>query len=166
MSLPRYPSPLRYPGGKAQIAPFLVEVMRINGYNRPHYIEPYAGGAGAALYLLFDEYVDTITINDADPRVQCFWEAVVYQNERFLRRLMEVRPSKTQWYKQRKIYERADLRSRFDLGFATFYLNRTSRSGIVRNAGPIGGVEQDGKYKIDARYNKVGLHDRIARIGR
>ncbi|MGC3997498.1 MAG: DNA adenine methylase [Anaeromyxobacter sp.] len=50
------------------------------------------------------------------------------------------------------------------LGFATFYLNRCNRSGIIVNGGPIGGKDQRGKWKIDARYNPAELDRRIRKI--
>lgn len=51
----------------------------------------------------------------------------------------------------------------FDLGFSTFFLNRTNRSGVLK-AGVIGGLNQTGPYKIDARYNKEQLIERIQLI--
>lgn len=161
-----YLSPLRYPGGKAKLAPFLIQVLKANALWKPHYVEPYAGGAGAALELLYDEYVDRVTINDADPRVHCFWQAVTRYNAAFLDKLASVRASIREWKRQRAIYESRDRRKVFELGFATFYLNRTTRSGIVHNGGPIGGYDQGGNYKIDARFNPAELADRIERIGR
>lgn len=158
-------SPLRYPGGKAKLGTFLIEVMRANGLLQPSYIEPYAGGAGAALRLLFEEFVEDITINDADPRIRAFWEAVTRHTDRFVCRLQDVPVSVEEWRKQRYIYDRKDLRSVFDLGFATFYLNRTTRSGIIHNGGPIGGFDQTGNYKINARFNTDELARRICRIG-
>lgn len=158
-------SPLRYPGGKAKLADFLVQVMKSNGLREPHYVEPYAGGAGAALRLLFEEYVEAITINDADPRVRCFWQAVTTQNDAFLGMLENVEVSVAEWRRQRAIYEKRDLRRVLELGFATFFLNRTTRSGIIHNGGPIGGFDQTGNYKIDARFNRTQLARRIQRIG-
>jgi DNA adenine methylase len=163
--VPENYSPLRYPGGKAQLARFIMGVIKANGWRTPDYAEPYAGGAGAALQLLFEEYVDSITINDADPRIYSFWRAVVEQNSRFVDRLTEVRVSIAEWERQRETYLARDLRRWFDLGFATFYLNRTTRSGIIHNGGPIGGYNQQGNYKIDARFNKAQLIRRIQRIG-
>ena len=48
----------------------------------------------------------------------------------------------------------------YELGFAAFYLNRTNRSGIL-NAGVIGGKKQDGKWEMDARFNRDNLASRI-----
>ncbi len=52
-----------------------------------------------------------------------------------------------------------------ELAFATFFLNRTNRSGIL-NGGAIGGVKQEGAWKLDARYNKDALIERIRKIAR
>src|SRR5687768_6293734 len=105
----------------------------------PDYAEPYAGGAGAALQLLFEEHVDRITINDADSRVFSFWRAVVDHNGRFVDELTKVPVTVREWWRQKEVYEARDLRRPFQLGFATFFLNRTNRSGIIHNGGPIGG---------------------------
>lgn len=158
-------SPLRYPGGKAKLAPFVASIMRRNGRMRPEYLEPYAGGAGTALKLLFEEYADRVVINDADQRVRCFWWAVTQRTPEFVALIRTTAVSVDEWHHQREIYERRDLRAPFRLGFATFFLNRTTRSGIVHNGGPIGGYDQTGNYKIDARYNSEELIRRIVRIG-
>src|SRR6266496_510444 len=110
-------SPLRYPGGKAKLADFLIEVIKFNGLKQPHYVEPYAGGAGAALRLLFAEHVSAITINDADPRVHCFWQAVTKHNEAFVSLLKKVKVTVSEWRRQRAIYQKRDLRKVLELGF-------------------------------------------------
>ena len=51
------------------------------------------------------------------------------------------------------------------MGFSTFFLNRTNISGIL-DAGIIGGYNQKGKYKMDCRFNKEGLINRIKTIGK
>ncbi|ADE14163.1 D12 class N6 adenine-specific DNA methyltransferase [Nitrosococcus halophilus Nc 4] len=158
-------SPLRYPGGKAALSSFLIEVMRSNELIEPHYIEPYAGGGGAALRLLFEGYVESITINDADPRISSFWRAVTEYNDHFISLIYDAELSVREWRRQRKIYEACDCKDKLSLGFATFYLNRTTRSGIIHNGGPIGGYKQSGDYKIDARFNRDTLARRIRRIG-
>jgi len=158
-------SPLRYPGGKAILSDFLIGVLESNPLHRIHYIEPYAGGAGAALRLLFEEHVECITINDADPRVNSFWKAITEHNEEFVKLIQNVPLNVEEWRRQRVIYEECQTSNVLELGFAMFYLNRTARSGIVHNGGPIGGYDQSGNYKIDARFNRKGLIRRIQRIG-
>ena len=158
-------SPLRYPGGKAKLAPFIAAVIRRNGHIRPEYFEPYAGGAGVALHLLFEEYADRVIINDADPRIHCFWEAVTRHTHEFTEMVEAVSVTVDEWRRQRAVYAACDRHSPFEVGFATFFLNRTGRSGIIHSGGPIGGYDQVGVYKIDARFNRTDLVRRIKRIG-
>lgn len=163
--MPEPYSPLRYPGGKAKLSSFIIEVLHHNDLKEPHYLEPYAGGAGAALRLLFEEYVESITINDADLRIRCFWIAITKHTDAFLGLLENVEVNIEEWYRQREVYRNCDLRKVLKVGFATFFLNRTNRSGIIHNSGPIGGYDQTGNYKIDARFNREQLARRIQRIG-
>lgn len=155
-------SPLRYPGGKAFLAPFLAKVIEKNKLKDVTYVEPYAGGAGAALELLFGGKVSKVVINDKDRAIYTFWKHAVKDTDSFIKKIKLTPVSISEWKKQKAVYE--DVRSRgLDLAFATFYLNRTNRSGIIE-AGPIGGMEQTGKWKIDARFNKSGLIKRFEKI--
>ena len=97
-------SPLRYPGGKAKLAPFVASVMRRNGHLHPEYVEPYAGGAGSALKLLFEEYADRVIINDADPRLHSFWWAVTKRTSEFIDAVRATSVTVDEWYRQREIY--------------------------------------------------------------
>lgn len=160
------PSPLRYPGGKVALADFFERAINALGLTKPTYVEPYAGGAGAALDLLYRGVVGQIVINDLDRSVHACWHSMINGTEDFLRRLERTPLSVDEWIRQRDVYRRRDDESldREDLGFATFYLNRTNRSGVLRG-GIIGGLEQAGAYKMDARYNKVTLKSRIEKLG-
>lgn len=156
-------SPLRYPGGKGRLASFMelmIEKLDLNGGT---YIEPFAGGAGIALDLLFNDKVGHIVINDYDKAIYSFWKAVLTNNSRFVDRIMQTPVTIDEWYKQKEILQNSDKYS-FDLGFAAFFLNRTNRSGII-NGGPIGGKGQAGIWKVDARFNRTTLVDRIVAIG-
>jgi DNA adenine methylase len=157
-------SPLRYPGGKQILARVLAHVIRLNGREGGVYVEPYAGGAGAALSLLFGEHVKRIVINDADSRIYAFWDAVLHKTERFLRLLRDTPLTVDEWKSQRLIYQSSGRHSSLRVGFATFYLNRCNRSGIIGNGGLIGGLKQTGKWKIDARFNRQDLSRRVERI--
>jgi DNA adenine methylase len=158
-----HPSPLRYPGGKTALAPFLTDVIRLNDLSGGAYIEPFAGGAGAALKLLFSQLVSRIYINDKDPRIFAFWKAVLDETDQFIDRIGTVPLTVAQWKKQKRVFENWKQHSKFDIGFATFFLNRCNRSGVL-NGGPIGGVDQTGNYKIDARFNRQELKRRIETI--
>lgn len=126
------------------------------------YVEPFAGGAGAALALLFLEKVDKIVVNDLDPAIFAFWKAAIIESERFAAKIRAVPLTVNEWRKQKKVYERKRV-NYFDKGFATFYLNRTNVSGIL-NGGPIGGLGQMGKWKMDARFNREGLAYKIEQL--
>lgn len=157
-------SPLRYPGGKATLTGFFAEIIKELGIKNPRYVEPFAGGAGAALSLLREGLVDDIVINDIDGAVYSFWSSVVSRTEEFLELVESAPLTIDEWRRQREIYKLADESDPLALGFAFFYLNRTNRSGVL-NAGVIGGLAQQGKYKIDARFNRVELASRIRAIG-
>jgi DNA adenine methylase len=159
-----YVTPLRYPGGKARLGPWIADLMRHNRISGGWYVEPYAGGAGAALYLLTRGFVDHIVINDADPVVAAFWWAVVNDTDRFLALLRDTQVTMDEWHRQRAIHAApVGTHHPTEIGFATFFLNRTNRSGIL-SGGVIGGLNQTGPYKIDARYNKPELVSRIELI--
>ena len=158
-----YLTPLRYPGGKARLGPWIADLLRYNKISGGSYVEPYAGGAGAAIYLLTKGYVNHIVINDADPVVAAFWWSVVNDTANFLRLLSNVEVTIDEWHRQRAIHENPTAHHATEVGFATFFLNRTNRSGIL-SGGVIGGLDQTGPYKIDARFNKGELATRIERI--
>lgn len=155
-------SPLRYPGGKSALFGLVDKIIKDNKLENSTYVEPFAGGAGIALSLLLLEKVNYIIINDLDRAIFCFWKAVLNHNDKFIEKINKTPLTIKEWHKQKNIY--SDIKSNdFDLGFATFFLNRTNRSGIL-NAGPIGGIKQNGEWKIDVRFNKKNLIARIKKI--
>lgn len=156
-------TPLRYPGGKAKLAPFVKELLEVNDLMDGEYAEPYAGGAGVALELLLQGYVSKIHINDISRPIYSFWSSVLNETEAFLRMLKDKRTSIAEWDRQKKILTKMDEHEDLEVGFAAFYLNCTNRSGIL-NGGIIGGRDQTGPWKIDARYNKAELANRIKAI--
>ena len=164
LSRRRYPSPLRYPGGKGKIANFFKLLFLHNDIVGYHYAEPYAGGASVALSLLYEEFAEHIYINDLNRSVFAFWHAVLHDTEDLCRRIAGTSVSMEEWQRQRAVQE-ADAPDLLDLAFSTFFLNRTNRSGII-GGGVIGGKEQGGNWKIDARYNQVELIGRIEKVAR
>ena len=162
---PQYDSPLRYPGGKSSLSAFLGQAIAKTGIEGATYVEPFAGGAGAAITLLLQERVDHVVINDLDPAVYSFWRAVVEEGSRFAETIKTVPLTLDEWRAQKQIYAAGRVAGEysFELGFAFFYLNRTNRSGVL-NAGVIGGQQQAGRYKIDARFNRERLASRITSI--
>jgi DNA adenine methylase len=160
--LNRY-SPLRYPGGKGRLTNFMQRVFEINKLNDGEYAEPFAGGAAIGLGLLFHENASKIHINDIDRSIYAFWHCVLNDTERFCRKISSTRVSVAQWKRQKIIQKSKSDCDLFELGFSTFFLNRTNRSGII-NGGIIGGYAQAGEWGIDARFNKSELIKRIEAI--
>ncbi len=156
-------TPLRYPGGKGRLAEWMVRALRHNGLLGGWYAEPYAGGAGVAMLLLVQEHVNHVVINDADPGVHAFWRAVTECPREMMHLVREARLNIDEHHRQRAIYRTPEGRDFLELGFATLYLSRTSRSGILLG-GPIGGKKQGGKYKIGARFNKEAIIRKIRLI--
>lgn len=158
-------SPLRYPGGKNCIFPFVSSLISENGLVGCKYIEPYAGGAGLALRLLYEEYAESIVINDLDPLVYAFWAICVSQSERLIEWIEKTPVTVDTWRECRDVVRQKSSFDSFDLAVSFFFLNRTNVSGVL-SGGVIGGLQQTGKYKIDARFNKAELIRRIEKIAR
>ena len=157
----RHISPLRYPGGKGFISAYLQSVIDLNGLQGCAYYEPFAGGAGAGLRLLVDGVVSEVHLNDLDIRIASFWQAALNEAERFADAIMTIPLNLDEWHRQKQICTEADEDRLFDLGFATFYLNRCNRSGVLFGAAPIGGFEQSGTWTMDARFYRATLAQRI-----
>ncbi|HPH64556.1 MAG TPA: DNA adenine methylase [Kofleriaceae bacterium] len=164
--LTRYASPLRYPGGKAKLANFIAALVERNSLAGGHYVEPYAGGASVALALVLRGLVSRAYINDVDPAVYSFWHSVIREPEALCRLIADTKVTVDEWQRQKLIQRDHAGHSTLSLGFSTFFLNRTNRSGIISSAGMIGGAGQAGSWKLDARYNKAELIARIERIAR
>jgi DNA adenine methylase len=162
----RQQTPLRYPGGKARLGPFFGELVRANGLCDGTYVEPFAGGAGVAIHLLLGEFIDSIYINDVDEAVYAFWRAILDHSDEFCALVESVPLTPREWRRQKKILTEGLKSSEpLSLGFAMFYLNRTNRSGIL-NGGMIGGKKQSGEWKLDVRFNRDELVQRIRKLSR
>lgn len=139
--------------------------METNRLRDVEYVEPYAGGASIALALLFNEYVSRVHINDLSRPIFAFWSSVLDATEGLCQRIEETPVTIEEWNRQRQVYLRREEADLFDLGFATFFLNRANRSGILSGR-MIGGMNQTGRWKLDARFSKRELTRRIRKIGR
>lgn len=142
---------------------YIKRLFEVNDLMDGTYIEPYAGGASVALTLLFSEYASRIKINDIDRSIYAFWYSVLEETEGLCRMIQDTPVTMEQWERQREVQARKQEAELLELGFSTFFLNRANRSGIL-SGGVIGGKNQDGKWKIDARYNKADLIERIESV--
>lgn len=161
--MPSTYSPLRYPGGKSKFYDYIKEILECNSLIGETYIEPFAGGAGLALKLLLNDDVKRIVINDLDPAIYSFWHSILYETDAFCDLINSTPITLDEWKKQRSTYINCSDSISLDLGFAAFYLNRTNVSGVIKG-GVIGGQEQTGTYKINARFNKKNLTKKILQI--
>lgn len=159
----RNASPLRYPGGKWRLSEFFQQLLAVNFAQAPKYFEAYAGGASLALSLLFSGNVSEIFLNDLDPAIYAFWHSVLNRTKPLIGLVKETDVTPREWRKQKEIYAIGPAAGQLRLGFATFFLNRTNHSGIL-NGGMIGGKDQSGEWKLDARFNRPELISRIKRI--
>jgi len=158
-------SPLRYPGGKSKLVEYFKKIFKENSLNNGIYVEPYVGGASIALSLLIEGYASRIIINDKDKSIYAFWYSVLNYPEKLCSLIEKTPVNLKNWKEQKKIQENKGKENLLRLGFSTFFLNRTNRSGIIL-AGAIGGKNQKGEWKINARYNKNELINRIKKIAR
>ncbi len=156
-------TPLRYPGGKQRLTPFIIELLEVNDFIDAHYVEPYAGGAGAALELLFSKKVKSIHLNDSSRPIYAFWYSVLNHTDNLCRMIMAASLTVEEWRRHKEIVDNPNDHNLLELGFSTFYLNRCNRSGIL-SAGVIGGLNQDGNYKMDARFSRTNLIEKIQNV--
>jgi DNA adenine methylase len=156
----RYRTPLRYPGGKQKLTPFILEILQANDLIGAHYVEPYAGGAGVALELLLDNHVSKIHLNDSSVPIYAFWRSVVSKPDELCRMISTASLTVEEWKMRRDIVRQPKGHSQLEVGFSTFYLNRCNRSGVL-SGGLIGGLAQDGDWRMDARFSRNELIRRI-----
>lgn len=156
-------TPLRYPGGKQKLTPFILELLKANDLEGGHYVEPYAGGAGVAMELLIDGHIEHAHLNDSSYHIYSFWRSILEHTDEFCSKISRSLLNIEEWKLHREILRNPEQHSELDVGFATFYLNRTNRSGVL-TGGVIGGLSQTGKWKIDARFPRNELITRIELI--
>lgn len=156
-------SPLRYPGGKAKLYSQTIELLKINKLQKTTYIEPFAGGCGLALLLLKNNKVNNLILNDIDRSIFAFWDSVLNRTEELCSLIKNTEITLAEREKQKEIQLKKDSVDILELGFSTFFLNRVNHSGIIKG-GPIGGISQNGKYKLDCRFNKTNLIKQIREI--
>ena len=138
-------------------------LMKENRLLDGEYVEPFAGGAAIALELLFHEYVSRIYINDLSKLVHAFWKSVLRHTDELCKLVIDTPLTVKEWDKQKRILENTFQPRRTGARICHLFLNRTNRSGIL-NGGIIGGRDQTGPWKIDARFNAKELVHRIQSI--
>lgn len=159
----RFSSPLRYPGGKGKFTNYFKLVIAENDLIGCEFVEPFAGGASVGLSLLMHNYIERVHLNDLDPNIFGFWRTVLDDTDNLCKLIADTKITIDEWHKQRAIFKNPSGHSLSEAGFSTFFLNRTCRSGVL-SGGVIGGIAQNGDWKIDARFNKYDLIKRIQKV--
>lgn len=154
---------LRYPGGKSKLSRFVTLLIESNNLHNSTYVEPYAGGAGIAVNLLFSNVVNKVIVNDLDTHIYKFWKSILNNTERFLKLIRDTKITVSEWKKQKIIFLNPKQYSDVEVGFSTFYLNRCNHSGVL-TGGIIGGYQQLGSCKMNERFNKDDLSRKIKKI--
>lgn len=151
-------SPLRYPGGKRRLVPYVASALVANDLKPGLFTEPFSGGASVSLELLHAELVDRIGISDSDPMVAAFWETV-FEDADWLCKKIETIPVTLEGWTR---FKRGRFTARRWLALACLFLNRTSFNGSLnRRAGPIGGHKQESDYRLDCRFPRERLISRV-----
>ncbi|MFH1905964.1 MAG: DNA adenine methylase [Chloroflexota bacterium] len=154
-------SPLRYPGSKRRLANYIKQALEINHFKPTLYIEPFVGGASVVLQLLQRDMIEQVILMDLDPWIASFWQTIFFDTDWLIDQIQETDVTLENWF----IVKQSNPLSTREQAWACFFLNRTSFSGILeKKAGPLGGKEQWSDYKIDCRFPKKTLVDRIQRI--
>lgn len=156
-------SPLRYPGGKAKLYDKIKGILEKNKLTNKIYIEPFAGGCGLALLLLRNKVVSSLVLNDLDRSIYAFWYSILNYTDEFCNLIMSTEITLDTREKQKLIQKEKENANLLELGFSTFFLNRVNHSGVIKG-GPIGGIKQEGKYKLNCRFNKSRLIEQIREI--
>ena len=166
----KYITPLRYPGGKTQLYNFVAQIIKDNHYTT--LIEPCAGGANLSLSLLQNKIIDHAIINDFDKGIYSLFFNIVKRPQQLITKIEQVpfdvdtlyQPFILEYYQKIKEHYTANYNgytnTSLDLAFEFLFLNRTNYSGIISGR-PIGGLNQDGKYKLNCRFNKKTLIKKI-----
>ncbi|RMH43959.1 MAG: DNA adenine methylase [Gammaproteobacteria bacterium] len=154
-------SPLRYPGSKRRLMMYVEQVLEVNHF-RPHlYVEPFVGGGSVALHLLQNRKVDKIILVDLDPWVASFWKTVFWDSKWLIEQIERAPVTLEAW----RVAKKSTPTTTREQAWICLFLNRTSFSGILRpEVGPLGGRSQASPYKIDCRFPRRTLIERVRRI--
>lgn len=158
-------SPLRYPGSKQKLAKYLEKILAFNSMNPEFLVEPFVGGGSVFLYFLFNNIVNKVIISDKDKLVYSFWKVLFTDPNILIKFIEKVNVNLENFYFFKNIAINESDYSETDLAKSCLFLNRTSFSGILTNqTGPIGGKYQKSNYKVDCRFNRATLIDKISFI--
>jgi DNA adenine methylase len=158
-------TPLRYPGGKTWLLPYINDFLKFHKIQLGTIIEPFAGSASVSVGLLKSGIADNAVLCENDPMIISFWKSALYSSEEFVELIKNTDISMDTWYEFKK-YLANDAPTKYsdlEIGFAFLFYNRTNYSGII-TAGPIGGRRQLSKYSIKCRFNPERIIKKVSQL--
>ncbi|WP_213486830.1 DNA adenine methylase [Thermobacillus xylanilyticus] len=163
--MPATINPLRYPGAKRQLIPYIEKLLSVNNLTGSTFYEPYAGSAVVGLELLQKGIINKLILVEKDILIYSFWRCVFEHTTELCKRIEETAIDIETWkaLKPLRDVKHCDDANLLDLGFAGLFFNRTNFSGIL-NANPIGGINQTSSYKINCRFNKALIISLIEKL--
>jgi DNA adenine methylase len=149
---------LRYPGGKSR-GPLSNKIVQkvTERYTGGIFGEVFFGGGGITFKLLRAKAVDRVLINDYDRSIAMLWTEVIRNPDRLGRAVRGFKPTVAAF-----VAAKAKLLAETGTPLDALVVNKLSHGGRGVCAGPQGGFEQHGKYKIDCRWNPNALVTGIA----
>lgn len=151
----------RYPGGKSKLRQQIIkQLVKDIDLSTIQYREPFFGGGSIGLTLVKEhKSINNIWINDFDVGISCLWTAVIQHPKALKDRIMAFKPH-VKYFNEFKL-ELLSLdrlpdndKRLVDIGFKKLAIHQISYSGLgTKSGGPLGGVEQKSKYKIDCRWS-------------
>lgn len=167
MMIMKINNPLRYPGAKSKLVPYIQKLIESEELNGCTLYEPYAGSAAVSFSLLESKTISRAIINELDPLIYCFWISVMEYTEDLIKLIYDTDITLENW-NALSLYRNSEYiknKSTVNIGFAGLFLNRTNFSGILK-AGPLGGLQQKSQYKIDCRFNKEKVIESILQLSK
>lgn len=126
------------------------------------FVDAFAGGGSASIFVAQKYPNHTIVMNDLDPWMSSFWSLIATGTEEEhvrLNRLLSIPPTIDLFWRLRGT-EPVD---KVERAYYAIFFNRTTFSGIL-HASPIGGKAQSSKWDIACRYNIVRIEGGIVNL--
>ena len=166
----------RYPGGKKKLFEIVrAELLKQCSFEDLEYREPFWGGGGVGIRLIEKhKEIKKLWINDWDSALCCLWYCVLQYKKELIAKIKDFTPSVEAFYQYKSelsslqgIDGNKPLKSTeiIELGFKKLVIHQLSYSGLgTMSGGPLGGVKQASKYKIDCRWSPKTLCNKIEKI--
>lgn len=160
----------RYPGGKNKIN----KIIQRNLYDPEidEYREPFFGGGSVGITFLnniniFFDNLKKVWINDSDSGIFCLWKSVIENHEELKKRILLYSPKTEDFYNFKKELLKNSYEDILEIGLKKLIIHQISYSGLGAKSGsPLGGKNQQSKYKIDCRWNPENICKKIEKINK